>query len=271
MLLCSAKCWLSTLACVMLVPAASAAIVEEVVQLPTDGAATLPYLRSWDDARPPVVAAVLFSGGGGAVGLQRKGIPRPGANFLVRSRGMFNEQGIATAVIDVRSDQSAMSDGDPMSRRHAEDVRAVVADLHQRFGALPVYLVGTSRGTVSAAYAGAALGDAVDGVVLTSSVFDASRGGSGLSAFDFSSIRTRLLFVHHVDDACPVTPYAMAERAAAAGHRLVSVEGGAPARSGPCEAFSAHGYLGVEGPTVRAITPWLQRQEPPKLVRVEQR
>ncbi len=75
MLLRSAKCWLSTLACVMLVPAASAAIVEEVVQLSTDGGAMLPYLRSWDDAQPPLLAAVLFNGGG-AVGLLPESVRR---------------------------------------------------------------------------------------------------------------------------------------------------------------------------------------------------
>jgi pimeloyl-ACP methyl ester carboxylesterase len=255
---------LAALACLLLpVAGARAAVIEELLQLPTEGEATLPYLRSWDDAQPAVAVAVLFNGGGGAVGLLRRGIPRPGANFLVRSRGLFNEQGIVTAVIDVRSDTVALSDSERMGRRHMADVQALVAELRKRHGTLPVFLVGTSRGTVSAAYAGAALGDAVAGVVLTSSVFNASRGGAGLSAFDFASIRTPLLFVHHVDDACFVTPYAMAQRVAGM-YTLVSVQGGEPARSDPCEAFSAHGYLGVEAPTVRAITQWMRGQAPPK-------
>lgn len=232
--------------------------VEEVALLPTDGPATLPVLFSHDDARPPALLAVLFSGGAGAVGLLQRGIPQPGGNFLVRSRGLFVAEGVATAVIDVRSDRAGLSDADRMGAAHADDVRRVVAELRRRHGAaLPLYLVGTSRGTVSAAYAGAALGSDIAGVVLTSTVFNASRGGPGVSGFDFSRLQVPLLFVHHVDDACSVTPYFMAQRRAA-GHALVSVHGGDPPRSDPCEPFSAHGYLGVEAPTVHAIVAWMR-------------
>jgi len=242
---------------------ARAAVVDELIELPSAGGARLPVLLSHDDTQSPRWAAVLFNGGG-AVGLLRR-IPRPGANFLVRSRGLFAERGVLTAVIDVPTDLDRLGDVQRMSERHADDVRALVAELRRRHPALPVYLVGTSRGTVSAAYAGARLGDAVAGVVVTASVFNATRGGPGLSAFDWSTIRTRLLFVHHVDDACVATPYAMARRVAA-GRTLVSVRGGEAPRSGPCEAFSAHGFLGVEVPVVEAIVGWMRGEAPPALV-----
>lgn len=172
---------------------------------------------------------------------------------------------MATAVIDVPTDQTGMSDTYRASPRHIDDVRAVVAALRQRHPGLPVYLIGTSRGTVSAAHAGAALGqgaDAVAGVVLTSSVFNATRGGTGLSAFAWASIRPRLLFVHHVEDGCVATPYAMAQRVGA-GRTLISARGGDAPRSDPCEAFSAHGYLGIEAPVVRAIAAWMRGEVPP--------
>ena len=246
--------------------AAAAAVhaetVEELVQLPSAGDSRLPVLLSRDDAGPAQAAAVLFNGGGGAVGLRRR-IPRPGANFLVRSRGLFVARGVVTAVIDVPTDVTTMSDGYRMGGRHADDVRAVVDELRRRFPALPVFLVGTSRGTVSAAYAGAALGDRVAGVVLTSTVFNSTRGGAGVSGFDWDRIHSRLLFVHHVDDACVATPYAMAQRVAA-GRGLVSVHGGDTPRSDPCEAFSAHGFLGGEAPVVGAIVQWMLGEAPPK-------
>jgi pimeloyl-ACP methyl ester carboxylesterase len=239
-----------------------AALVEELVQLPSAGEARLPLLIGSDDERPPQAVAVLFNGGGGAVGLLQR-IPRPGANFLVRSRDLFVAQRVATAVIDVPTDLNVMSDAYRMSRRHADDVRSVVNAMQKRFPGLPVFLVGTSRGTVSAAYAGAALQDAVAGVVLTSTVFNATRGGAGVSTFEWDSLRARLLFVHHVDDGCVATPYAMAQRVAA-GRTLISVHGGDAPRSDPCEAFSAHGYLGVETPVVAAIVQWMRGEKPPK-------
>ncbi len=240
---------------------APAQTVESVSLLPSHGGAQLPVLFGRDASVPPRVAAVLFNGGQGVVGLQKR-IPAPGANFLVRTRSEFNRLGVATAVIDVPTDQTGMNDPYRMSERHAEDVRRVVAALRKQHPGLPVYLIGTSRGTVSAAYVGAALGAAVDGVVLTSSVITANRANPGLVGFDWRRITSRLLFVHHVDDACNVTAYTELRRATP-GQQLISVRGGEPARSEPCEAFSAHGYLGVEGPVVQAIVQWMLGQPVP--------
>ncbi len=245
--------------------AASAAPVEEIVKLPSEGGAASPSLRSWDDARDVKAAAILFAGGGGSVGLLQRGIPNPGGNFLVRSRKLFLDQGIATAVIDAPSDVGSMSDGFRASARHARDVAALVADLKRRHPGVRVFFIGTSRGTVSAAHAAAALGADVAGVALTSSVFKSSRGGPGLSGFDYASIPSKLLFVHHVDDACPSTPYWEAKTLSNK-HPLISVSGGDPARSDPCEAFSAHGYLGVEAATVAAISRWMLGLEFPRTV-----
>lgn len=255
------KVWIAAL-CIAFAQAAGAEVVEELIQLPSAGEARVPVLISSDGSRPTQAVAVLFSGGGGAVGLLQR-IPRPGGNFLVRTRRLFVDQGVATAVIDAPTDQNSMSDAYRMSRRHADDVRTVVAELNKRFAGLPVFLVGTSRGTVSAAYAGAALQEAVTGVVLTSTVFNATRGGAGVSSVDWDGIRTRLLFVHHVDDTCVATPYAMAQRVAA-GRSLISVHGGDAPRSDPCEPFSPHGYLGVEAPVVRAIVGWMRGDAAPK-------
>lgn len=242
-----------------------AAVIEELIELPSAGQARLPVLLSRDDARPPRATAVLFNGGGGKVGLSQR-IPQPGANFLVRSRALFAARGVVTAVIDVPTDMEAMSDNYRMSARHAADVRTLVTELRRRHAGLPLFLVGTSRGTVSAAYAGAALGADVDGVAVTSSVFNATRGGVGLSVFDWDSIRTRLLFVHHVDDGCHATPYSMAQKIAAK-RTLVSVHGGEAPRSDPCEAFAQHGFLGVETPVVDAIVQWMHGETPPTELR----
>ncbi|GAB3256997.1 alpha/beta hydrolase [Chitinimonas naiadis] len=232
---------------------------EDIHQLPSADNSTLPYLLNAEVPNPtaPVPAvAILFNGGEGNVGLMSKGIPKPGANFLVRSRSLFVAHGIPVAVIDVPSDMRGMSDSYRMGKRHAGDVAALAEVLRQQFPAAKLFLVGTSRGTVSAAYAGEALGSKLAGVVLTSSVFNASRDNNGLSGFAFDCIKVPLLFVHHVDDGCAASPYYPAKKLAAS-YPLISVHGGKPATSGPCEPFAPHGYLGMEEATVDAIANWM--------------
>jgi pimeloyl-ACP methyl ester carboxylesterase len=151
---------------------------------------------------------------------------------------------------------------------HLTDVRAVLADLGRRFPDLPVFLIGTSRGTVSAASLGARLDRGVAGVALTSSLYRpapprSNEPGPGLSQFDFKRLKVPALIVHHADDGCPATPYVDAYHLART-FPLVTVKGGAPATSGPCEPFSAHGYLGREPETVDAIVNWMLKRPYPK-------
>jgi hypothetical protein len=65
-----------------------------------------------------------------------------------------------------------------------------------------------------------------------------------------------VLLVHHREDACSSCPYAEAERLAGR-FPLVSVRGGKPPESGPCDPFAAHGYFGKEAETVDAIAAWM--------------
>jgi alpha-beta hydrolase superfamily lysophospholipase len=159
-----------------------------------------------------------------------------------------------------------LSDGYRMEREQSTDARAVIAELKRRFAGLPIYVVGTSRGSISAAYVGRDLAGEVDGVVLTSSVFGGispRRQVPSLRGFDYAGIRSPLLFVHHRADGCEHTPYAAAARLAAR-YPLISVSGGTPAESGPCEPFSAHGYFGREPQTVDAIAGWMLKRPFPQ-------
>jgi hypothetical protein len=80
-----------------------------------------------------------------------------------------------------------------------------------------------------------------------------------LSRFDFAAIRRPLLFVHHVSDECASTPYGDAARLAER-YPLISVVGGLPPQSGPCDAFSQHGFLGKEADTVAEIVNWMTQK-----------
>ena len=140
----------------------------------------------------------------------------------------------------------------------------MVGELKKRFAGVPVFLVGTSMGTVSAAYVGRALCSEVAGVALTSSPFRPSgrrsaHGDSNLSDFDLASVNAPLLIVHHREDACAICPYGEAQRRAGK-NPLISVSGGKPPISDPCEALSAHGYLGREEETVEAIVGWMLKK-----------
>jgi len=251
-------------ALLLLLAAATPGAAEEIVSLQTREGVTQSFLLNAPD-KPPAAVAVLFPGGHGDIKLRMDGgqIKFAGGNFLVRSRKLFVDGGVATAVMDAPSDQArGMDDWFRLGDKHATDVVAVVAELKKRFVNTPVFLVGTSRGTISAAATGRTLGDSISGVVLTSTLFLGARAGPGLSGFDFATIKAPVLFVHHVNDSCAVTPYSSA-KSQTPRFPLVTVHGGDPPRSDPCEAFSAHGYLGKERETVEAIVNWMLKKPYP--------
>jgi len=243
-----------------------APLAEDIVTLSTRAGVTQSYLLAAPEAGKARAVAVLFPGGAGKTDLERETARKvlDRGNFLVRTRRLLAASGVAAVVLDAPSDQpSGMDDGFRLGGAHTEDIGKVVADLKTRFPGVPVFLVGTSRGTISAASAGSRLGTAVDGVVLSATLFLASRRQPGLSGFDFSSIPVPLLFVHHVDDGCDYTPHSAAKRLADR-YPVVSVSGGLPPQSKPCEAMSAHGFLGREADTVDAIAKWMLKQPYPR-------
>ncbi|HET9403874.1 MAG TPA: alpha/beta hydrolase [Burkholderiales bacterium] len=239
-----------------------AAVAEDIVTLSTRGGVTQSYLLSAPEAGKARAVAILFPGGAGKTDLERETARQvlDRGNFLVRSRRLLAANGIAAVVADAPSDRaSGMDDEFRLGDAHAEDIGKVVADLKKRFAGVPVFLVGTSRGTVSAASIGKRLGPAVDGVVLTATLFLASGKQPGLSGFDYASIPAPLLFVHHANDGCAYTPYASAKRLSER-FPLVTVSGGLPPQSKPCEAMSEHGFLGREAAAVEAIARWMLKQ-----------
>src|SRR5689334_4779510 len=259
------------LAGVILLASALSARAEEIVTVSGRKGETQSYLLM-HNAPPPKAVAVMFPGGEGLLRLHTEGGGvkfAQGKNFLVRTRGLFRDAEVAVAVLDSPSDRQrlGMDDGFRTGRAHIEDIAAVIGDLKNRFAGAKIFLIGTSRGTISAAYVGRALGSTVDGVVLTSTVFNRGGpiGGIGLAGFDFGSIRTPLLFVHHVHDSCRACPYGVAE---SLGHTypLISVNGGKPAQSDPCEPLAAHGYFGKEAETVAAIKDWMLGRAFPRTV-----
>jgi hypothetical protein len=258
---------LSAFAPFLLLFGGPAAMAQEIVTLSTRPAVTQSFFIANLPQNPQAIA-LLFPGASGLIRLrQEKDQIKFGPNnFLVRSRGEFVKRGVVAIILDAPSDHQSggMSDDFRLGADHFMDVSAVVADVRKRFPALSIFLVGTSRGTISAAAIGARLGSQIAGVVLTSTLFRQIRGrsgesGVGLSQFDFGTIKVPVLFVHHVGDQCAVTPYGDAARVADK-YPLISVAGGRAPESGPCDPFSPHGYFGKESETVEQIVNWMLKK-----------
>jgi hypothetical protein len=250
---------------IFVVPSARA---QEIVTLSTRPGVSQSYFLANLPQRSQAIA-LLFPGSGGLIRLrQEKGQIKFGRNnFLVRTRGEFVQRGVIAAIVDAPSDQQSgwgMSDEFRLGEQHHTDISAVVADLNKRFSGVSLFLVGTSRGSVSAAALGARFGPQISGVVLTSTMFRqtgrrSKEPGPGLSGFDFASIKAPVLLAHHVSDQCVVTPYGDAARLVEK-YPLISVFGGSSPQSEPCEPFSAHGFFGKEPETIEQIVNWMLKK-----------
>jgi hypothetical protein len=235
-------------------------LAQDLVTLQTRPGVTLSFfIADMGGAQPRAIALMLIGGGGNIRLRTEAGQVRFGAqNFLPRSRREFIAEGILPVILDNPTDQQAgdgMSDDFRAGAEHTTDLRAVIAEVKRRYPQLPVFLATTSRSTVSAAYQARAIGSELAGAVLSSSLFYAGRRPM-LAAFDFSTVKIPILFVHHRDDGCAFTPYREAEKLAVR-FPLVSVSGGRSPETGPCQPLAPHGYYGKESETVAAIAAWM--------------
>ena len=217
----------------------------------------------------PSTALILFPGADGTKHFGEKdGRFWVSKNFVMRSAGDLAAAGYIVVAVDAPSDQSyGMSDQFRTSPQHAKDIRKIIAYLKEKHRVTSLYLVGTSKGTLSAAYLASVFDDpSIGGVILTAVYSPADMG-----SIDLAEIDDPVLIVHHVYDQCRVTPY---QGAMELKNRLtespqvdlVGVTGGIPPASGPCEALSNHGFYGVEQPVVRVITDWLAGKVVPEKI-----
>lgn len=241
---------------------AQAQVAETVVDIPTRPGITERAVVLAPQA--PKATVILFAGGHG--GLQIGSIGSFGwgeSNFLVRTRQLFAEQGLLTIVVDAPSDRQKP----PYLGRfrqtpeHVADIKAVIAWVRQQAN-VPVWLVGTSRGTQSAAFSATQLSepDAPDGLVLTSTMLS-DDVGRPVPAMPLDRVKIPVLVVHHEQDGCKhcafgQIPGLMEKLGGAPKTRLIAVKGG-QTRGDPCEAFAYHGFNGIERDVVAQIANWI--------------
>ena len=250
-------------------------ICGERVTLHTHGRSTTAYSIA---IPPPAVphadrkVLVLLPGGSGFLDLDAKGCPRRlKGNSLVRSRDLFLRAGFITVLVDAPSDYQGKDGlaGFRISAQHAEDIGKVIAAVRTRTQ-LPVWLVGTSRGTISAASAASRLAGqaAPDGLVLTSPVTSGKVGGrkpwvaQTVFTTRLGAIRQPLLVIAHAADTCIRTPPGLAGRilkhTKAVRDQFVTVArnrtgGGRRPSLHACRGRSAHGFLGHEAVVAEGI------------------
>jgi pimeloyl-ACP methyl ester carboxylesterase len=188
-----------------------------------------------------------------------------GWSFLVRSAGFFINNGLSVFTVAPPSDHSTgMSTGFRESPEHAEDI-ALLAGYLELLGYKHIFLVGNSRGTLSAASLGTRLKDShLKGVILTSSLeYD-----NFMSWLPLEKLKLPVLMLHHRNDACRVSSFeeakiTMANLRAGTAVTFTEVNGGAYPRSAPCENLSAHGFFGIEEKVVQVMIDWINGRKTP--------
>lgn len=234
----------------------------KVVDIPTRPGVTQRLLVQSPPS--PKAAVILFAGGHGGLQIAADGSFGWGkGNFLIRSRQLFVDQGLLTVVIDAPSDRQSppFLAGYRQGPEHAADVQAVIAWVRQQSG-LPVWLVGTSRGTQSIAAVATRLSraDGPDGLVLTATILTDPKATS-VPAMALDKLSIPVLVAHHELDGCSHCAYSeipnlMQKLDGLPRKQLLSFRDGI-SRGDPCEAMAYHGFNGIEREVVGQIAGWM--------------
>jgi pimeloyl-ACP methyl ester carboxylesterase len=242
---------------------AAYAQTEEVVTVPLQRGTIAALVMHQEGAKDFKYGIALFPGHPGIMKLrQENGAPQyeMRGNYLVRSRRHWLDAETLVAVVDAPSDEwASFSQHYRSTPPYGEALKALLEELARRYALRDWTLVGTSEGSISAFHAGRMNPQLARRVILTSSVFKPGRNGPGLAGVDWKALKATLLFAHHADDPCEYTTFREAQRAAeASGAPLLTVRGGGPAKGGACQAFTAHGFVGVEREVVLAMRNWVK-------------
>ena len=217
-----------------------------------------------------VAVLVLFIGGDGAMGFTPGQVNAGSPNTVARNRYHFAAEGFVVALVDAANDFNAIGIGlrnRRLGAAHLADLQAVMADLRGRYPSIPIWAVGHSRGTLSAAVTAISVTPPADGLVLMSSLTgDPATPSEDLSQVDIESITGPALIVSHQGDVCAFTNpddsralrkrFTSSERA-----RFRDFNGGSAPLTDPCDPLAPHGYFGIDQKVVDAVTKWIKRRE----------
>lgn len=256
--LCGLMCAL-TVSLLLAWPAAAAD--GRMLRIPTRDGIETPTFWLKQDGAPATL--VLMTGGAGGIGpLDASGWPGS-RNFLIRSGKLFAAHGFNIAMVARPTDRQDLDADFRIDPRHLEDLRKVLIALKRESDA-PIWMVGTSRGTISAAAMAIAERDSglLAGIVLTSSITNYRwLGAVPRQALD--RINIPVLVMHHEKDACNACrPYEvpLIQRGLknAPFKKTIMVNGGSGATGDPCEPEHWHGFIGMEQEAVDTMAHWIK-------------
>ena len=232
----------------------------EVLRIATRDGVSVPIYAYWRDAA--VATIVLFSGGAGGYGkIADDGWPASG-NFLIRTGKLWAGYPFNVVMVGRPSDNldlalSGVRSGD----EHAADNVAIFRAVKHK-SPVPLWVVGTSMGTISAAAAAIRDSDQlIAGVVLTSSIV-AYKVPGAVPKQALEMIRVPTLVLHHANDGCwACRPDEVKKIASglknAPVRKTIFVSGGSGTSGSPCEAFHHHGFVGMEKDGVDLVAAWI--------------
>ena len=241
--------------------------VAEAVTIDTMFTVNTPPVRLDKSAKNARASVVLMAGGNGLLSLDATGtIIDSTGNFLIRSADLFLREGLNVMMADTTpAHPMGIGLGFRLSAGHAAELQGFINAAINRWGK-PVWVVGTSNGSVSAVTAAGfqpAL-SGLAGVVLTSTVTDLSANPANQATFNLyvSRIALPTLVVWHQDDHCTFSPPSGSASLLAtipSSTKASDVfQGGHSVATDPCGAFSEHGYAGIETEVVKGIAHFIK-------------
>ncbi|ROP83856.1 hypothetical protein EDC65_4505 [Stella humosa] len=245
----------------------AAAQTETVVEVESRGQQVRALLLM--PAGAPVGSVILLAGGHGKLDIGSDGqIGWGRGNQLVRTRAAYARAGFATLVPDIALDlktAGGVVQGYRSAAPHGRDLGALVQRMRQVKA--PVVVVATSRGAPSAGamLRHASAGAVPDALVMTAAMLvptgDNQPNFQNAIGGDPTRASLPLLVVGHRKDACRYTLPATIDqfRAWHGGKVDVILLDGPDGSGDPCEAQSAHGFIGLDGAVVAAVTGWIGR------------
>lgn len=264
-------------ACLLLTTTSNAQVVVDTVYTIPVNRPPLGATQSFIVSTPlspaiPTFVAILLAGANGNIQLTPVGtsdgtLDVSSSNFLVRSRWLFAGHGFYTIALDIATDfplPQGLTDLQG-SANHITDVLQVIAWARAAQPGLPVWVIGTSRGTAGAFVAGQYSPGAggPDGLVFTDSINNPSDPDSLVMA-PLAGITVPVLFVNETGNACAGT---LAGGNAAVVKKLTSStkvsqeeigKGNLLPLTDACHALSEHGFFGVEETAVHKIALWIE-------------
>ena len=240
---------------------ANSQVTQEIVNLKTRDDVTMRVLLL--SPKEAKASMILFAGGHGGLRIFPNGSLQWGENnFLIRTKSLFAELGVNVAIVDAPSDRlrSPFLSGFRNSEEHFKDIKALTILLKNKYS-VPIWLVGTSRGTESAASVGIKLQDEseVKGIVLTSSIL-IGQDGNPIPEMPLNQYKKPVLIVHHEKDECIVTKFSDLNKLSSIlnsnNRNEVVIYSEGITRGDACQAMSHHGFNGIEQQVVSKIVDW---------------